>query len=313
MKHPDDNKTMDILDKLETKRGRPAQAAAEIVASTFSAAAGAQASQAATEIALRESEIDERFGDGLPYHRDRIVNEAAFFMAQSAEAMLEAGKRLIQIKEHETHGEFISIVEERLGLGRRTAQQMMAAAAKYLSPRLAGKAQSVSLLGRSKLFDLMTESDDAIAALADGGTLAGHTLDEFEGMTRREMQAALRDSRQQLEAKDKVISDRNTKLQEAEEKLHRPFRAAKGALARTAEQQSQLDELRAAITGADLGFARVSVAVATVVERSESEAITKAAHDGLAYLITRIRDLANAHQLVLDTSDAAFGLKPDWM
>jgi hypothetical protein len=313
MKHPEDNKTMDILDATTDKRGRPTGAAAEPVQNTFSADTAAAASQAATELALRESEIDDRFGDGLPYQRERVIHEAQFFMAQSAEAMLEAGKRLIQIKEHESHGEFIEIVEGKLGLGRRTAQQMMAAALKYLSPRLASKAQSVSLLGRSKLFDLMAESDEDIEALADGGTLAGHTLEEFESMTRREMQAALRDAKQQLEAKDKVLQDRNQKLQETEEKLHRPFKAAKGALARTAEQQSQLDELRTAITGADLAFARVSVAVATVVEQSDSEAITKAANDGLAYLIARIRDLTNAHQLMLDTSDEAFGLKPNWM
>ncbi len=33
-----------------------------------------------------------RFGDGLPYERERIVHEARFYMAQSAEAMLEAGR-----------------------------------------------------------------------------------------------------------------------------------------------------------------------------------------------------------------------------
>lgn len=43
-------------------------------------------------------EIMQQFGDGLPYERDRIVHETRFYMAQSAEAMLEAGKRLVILK-----------------------------------------------------------------------------------------------------------------------------------------------------------------------------------------------------------------------
>ncbi|HDS4108110.1 TPA: DUF3102 domain-containing protein, partial [Escherichia coli] len=81
-------------------------------------------------------EIMQQFGDGQPYERDRIVHEARFYMAQSAEAMLEAGKRLIILKENEPHGDFVGIVEEQLGLHVRAAQRMMKASLKYLSPKL---------------------------------------------------------------------------------------------------------------------------------------------------------------------------------
>jgi hypothetical protein len=50
--------------------------------------------------------------------------------------MLEAGKRLILIKEHEPHGMFIQIVEEQLGLTQSTAQRMMQAALKFSHPAL---------------------------------------------------------------------------------------------------------------------------------------------------------------------------------
>lgn len=86
-------------------------------------------------------EIMQQFGDGLPYERDRIVHEARFYMAQSAEAMLEAGKRLIILKENEPHGEFVAIVEEQLGLHVRAAQRMMKASLKYLSRNLNQKRQ----------------------------------------------------------------------------------------------------------------------------------------------------------------------------
>ena len=78
-------------------------------------------------MAQHRVEIMQQFGDGLPYERDRIVHEARFYMAQSAEAMLEAGKRLIILKENEPHGDFINIVESELSMSKRTAQVMMQA------------------------------------------------------------------------------------------------------------------------------------------------------------------------------------------
>ncbi|HFG3613852.1 TPA: DUF3102 domain-containing protein, partial [Escherichia coli] len=76
-------------------------------------------------------EIMQQFGDGLPYERDRIVHETKFYMAQSAETMLEAGKRLIILKECEPHGDFTQIITEQLGLAERTARLVMQAAVKY--------------------------------------------------------------------------------------------------------------------------------------------------------------------------------------
>jgi hypothetical protein len=77
-------------------------------------------------------EIMQQFGDGLPYERDRIVHETRFYMAQSAEAMLEAGKRLVILKENEPHGDFINILENDLGLEPNVARRMMQASVKYL-------------------------------------------------------------------------------------------------------------------------------------------------------------------------------------
>ena len=210
-------------------RGRKPIAAAEKPAFELNHDQLAADNQAATALVLHQEAIDLTYGEGLAYERERVVHEAQFFMSQSAEAMLEAGKRLILIKENEAHGDFARIVAERLGLGERSARQMMQAAVKYLSPRLEAKRQSIAVLGRSKLFDLMTESDEDIEALADGGTLAGHTLDEIETMTRRELQAAIRDHRQQLDAKDQVLADRNAKIDRLEQRLHRPSSPARRA------------------------------------------------------------------------------------
>jgi hypothetical protein len=102
-------------------------------------------------------EIMQQFGDGLPYERDRIVHETRFYMAQSAEAMLEAGKRLVILKENEPHGDFIDI--ENVGPCKRTHGDD-AGISQILSPRTEPKAQALAVLGKTKLFELMTEDDE---------------------------------------------------------------------------------------------------------------------------------------------------------
>lgn len=87
------------------------------------------------------AEVMAQFGDGLPYDRIRVVNEARFYMAQSAEAMLEAGKRLIVLKEHEPHGEFEQLLREQLGIPERTAQRMMQASFGSFLPSFRQKRQ----------------------------------------------------------------------------------------------------------------------------------------------------------------------------
>lgn len=169
-------------------------------------------------------EIMQQFGDGLPYERDRIVHETRFYMAQSAEAMLEAGKRLIVLKENEPHGDFTRIITEDLSLSDRTVQVMMKASLKYLSPQLESKAQTFAVLGKSKLFELMTEDDEELAALADGGTIAGLTLDDVDRMSVRELRQSLREARETNAAQQRVLADKNEKIDSLSTKLEKKSR-----------------------------------------------------------------------------------------
>ncbi|MFJ5507712.1 DUF3102 domain-containing protein [Pectobacterium jejuense] len=171
-----------------------------------------------------QMQVMAQFGDGLPYERDRIVHETRFYMAQSAEAMLEAGKRLVILKENEPHGEFIEIVEYQLGLHERAAQRMMKASLKYMSPKLESKTTALSVLGKTKLFELMTEDDEDLAELADGGTVAGMTLDDIDRMTSRELKAALREARETNTAQQRVLTDKNQKIDDLTTKLDKKSR-----------------------------------------------------------------------------------------
>lgn len=180
------------------------------------------ASQEITNQASEHSlQIMDTYGEGLPYDRSRVVHEARFYMAQSAEAMLEAGKRLIILKEHEPHGDFEAILRDQIGLPERTAQRMMQSAFKYLSPKLQSKAPALALLGKTKLFELMTEDDDSLSELTEGGTIAGLTLDDIDRMSSRELRAALREAKEDNTAKSEVIAAKSSKIDDLQTKLRK--------------------------------------------------------------------------------------------
>lgn len=161
--------------------------------------------------------IDQQYGGGeyeiTIYNRDRVINECKFFLGQSAQAMLEAGKRLILMKEHEAHGEWLTCLQ-RVNLEASVAQRMMKAAIKF-KPNTATSQH----LTKSKMFELMMLDDDELKALEDGGTVAGLTLDEIDKMSTRELRAALREAKENEAAKDRLLSDKNAKIDDLAAKL----------------------------------------------------------------------------------------------
>lgn len=177
-------------------------------------------------LAEHRTHIMQQFGDGQRYERDRVVHEARFYMSQSAEAMLEAGKRLVILKENEPHGDFTDIVEGQLNLSKRTAQIMMQASLKYLSPKLESKTQALALLGKTKLFELMTEDDEELTALTEGGTIAGLTLDDIDRMTSRQLRSALREAREDADAQRRILADKNGKIDSLATQLTKKSRIA---------------------------------------------------------------------------------------
>jgi hypothetical protein len=309
MKHPHDTKTIDLVETAATKRGRKPLPAAEVVDDKFSLERAQAASQDATTLALQQITIATDYGDGLPYQRERVVHEARFYLAQSAEAMLEAGKRLIQIKENEPHGEFVTILTESLGLSRSSAQRMMAASVKYLSPQLQGK-QSLLALGKSKLFDLMDESDEELEALVGGGTLAGHTLDEIESMSARELKAALRDRDQQIAAKDQVLADRNAKIDRLEQRLHRPYKPTAQAAARSAAEKLLLDDLAGSVIEANGAISKIVEVMTDLAGADVSASCRQAAHHDLVWLGQRLAEVMREHAIDFDLQSAVV---PSWV
>lgn len=266
----------------------------------FDRSAPALAPAVMNDMAVRSTEIAQRYGDGTPYNRSQVVSEARFYMGQSAEAMLEAGKRLIQLKENEPHGEFAEIITERLGINERTARVMMQAAAKYLAPQLEAKRQTFAVLGRSKLFELMTESDDDLAELADGGTLAGHSLPEIAAMTNRELKKALADERKTVAAKQAVIDKKNKKIDDLDEQINRRY---------SKDADDQLTALRDVTLEVELGFDKLLTVLDTVMNAPASEAVGLSARQTLDYLAQHLADACERLGIALNLEEKVIPLQ----
>ena len=257
-------------------------------------------------------EIMQQFGDGLPYERDRIVHETRFYMAQSAEAMLEAGKRLVILKENEPHGDFIDIVESQLSLSKRTAQVMMQASLKYLSPKLEQKAQALALLGKTKLFELMTEDDEDLVELADGGTIAGMSLDDIDRMTSRELKAALREARETNAAQQRVLADKNEKIDSLSTKLEKKSRI------QPPKPDEEVKKLRAEVTAlaveAESAIAvRLSSAFETLCAYC-AENMIDTPRDFMAGLVCQLESTARSLRSTFDLPDEPTGnAAPSWL
>ncbi|HAI8704403.1 TPA: DUF3102 domain-containing protein [Escherichia coli] len=263
-------------------------------------------------MAQHRVEIMQQFGDGLPYERDRIVHEARFYMAQSAEAMLEAGKRLIILKENEPYGDFINIVESELSMSKRTAQVMMQASIKYLSPQLEPKAQTFALLGKAKLFELMTEDDENLAELADGGTVAGLTLDDVDRMSVRELRQALREARETNAAQQRVLADKNEKIDSLSTRLEKKSRI------QPPEPDEEVKKLRAEVTAlaveAESAIAvRLSSAFETLCAYC-AENMIDTPRDFMAGLVCQLESTARSLRSTFDLPDEPTGnAAPSWL
>ncbi|HCO3382233.1 TPA: DUF3102 domain-containing protein [Escherichia coli] len=257
-------------------------------------------------------EIMQQFGDGLPYERDRIVHETRFYMAQSAEAMLEAGKRLIILKENEPHGEFVEIVREHLGIEPRIAQKMAQAALKFLSPELESKAKTFSLLGRSKLYELMLEDDEELAQLADGGTVVGLTLDDVDRMSVRELRQSLREARETNAAQQRVLADKNEKIDSLSTKLEKKSRI------QPPKPDEEVKKLRAEVTAlaveAESAIAvRLSSAFETLCAYC-AENMIDTPRDFMAGLVCQLESTARSLRSTFDLPDEPTGnAAPSWL
>jgi len=182
----------------------------------------AQESSALTAVSIAEQQqsarvraVALRVGYQLPADAidpDLIQRDIAANMRRSVEACLEVGRGLSVLKEACEHGNFLARLDV-LGMDRTVASRFMQAAAKFSN--VATSHHLTKAIGsQSKLLELLVLDDEQIEEL----TLAGQTgelkLDDVATMSVKELRAKLREMRQEKEATQRLLADKNAKIDE---------------------------------------------------------------------------------------------------
>lgn len=132
-----------------------------------------------------------------------LEDEIRFYQRRTVEAILETGKRLLVLRELSQIGTEFDKRVELLGFARSTAYRFMQAAVKTSkSANLA--VLSTQVKSASAFLELVTHDDDVLENLAE--------MDDVEKMSASQLRAALRESREEKSAVEKVLTDKNASM-----------------------------------------------------------------------------------------------------
>lgn len=178
-----------------------------------------------TEQEARVRAVATQLGYQLPADctdPDLIQRDIATNMRRTAEAMFQVGLGLICLKEVCQHGEFLARLEV-LRFEPRVAQQYMQVA-KKLSNTKTSSHLLAAVDSQSKLLELIVLDDVQLEELALTGETGELKLDDVASMSVRELRAALRESREKIADKDRVLAGKNTKIDELDQQLNRAMK-----------------------------------------------------------------------------------------
>ena len=242
----------------------------------------------ANELAIHSMEVMDKFSGGEAYNETVWIERGRFAVRQTMEGMFELGRALIIIKEHTPHGRFAEIAEKEFGLGRRESQRLMNATLRFIDPKMKQAQPKLMTLGKSKLLELLVEDDDTLLELAEGGEVNGNTFDDVDRMTIKELRVALRESRETVEAKDKVIADKNKKVDELAEKL--------------SKKQTGVKEPKPADVGIELTMqlGSLEVGIRSQISRLREMFEQMAAHGEAHGFDHRAKMVGTLNQIILD-------------
>jgi len=167
-------------------------------------------------------QLAERIGYQLPADEtspDLIQRDISANMRRSVEACLEVGRGLIVLKAACAHGEFFPRIDA-LGLDKHVASRFMQAANKF--SKLPTSATLTKAIGtQSRLFEMLVLDDEQLDELALTGQTGELVLDDIATMSVKELRAAVREAREQIDAKDEVAAKNQKTIQKLQEKLSR--------------------------------------------------------------------------------------------
>lgn len=113
-----------------------------------------------------------------------------------------------------------------------------------------------------------------------------------------------------LEAKDRVLVDKNERINELEEQTSRKFKPRPGSEAQTAEEQVLLDELQDAALTTWVGLKRVFKAADAALEGSSRESIQTRARQDVEWLAQELAEICNEYGIQVNFEEQ---VRPSWL
>lgn len=142
------------------------------------------------------------------FNIEKTTAEILILKDQTAQNIIEIGKRLIKVKENLEHGEFTEWLKQKVDISHRTANNFMKVATTF------SNSQAIANLGSTKLF--------LLAGLEEEERQEVMQENNVEDITTRELEQVIKEKKQikeQLEAEQDYSSELQEAIKQKEEKI----------------------------------------------------------------------------------------------
>lgn len=142
------------------------------------------------------------------FNIEKTTAEILILKDQTAQNIIEIGKRLIKVKENLEHGEFTEWLKQKVDISHRTANNFMKVATTF------SNSQAIANLSSTKLF--------LLAGLEEEERQEVMQENNVEDMTTRELEKVVKEKKQikeQLEAEQEYSNELQEAIKEKEEKI----------------------------------------------------------------------------------------------
>ncbi|MGI5093425.1 hypothetical protein [Treponema socranskii] len=195
---------------------------------------------------LTVKQVEELYGDGLPYDYNRLIETGRVATRNIYQSMLDLGKACMRIAAHETRGKFEEALER---MGASHADGWFARQA-VLKIGDVPESSPVNFLGKRKVRSVLQLDEPIIKTYLEGGDLGTIPHDDVEKMSSRQLEEEVRKLREErkqqdeeqqkkIEALEKVVRQKESKISDMEMELAGRQPPTKEDLA-----QAKLDELK---------------------------------------------------------------------
>ena len=213
---------------------------------------------------LTVKQVEELYGDGLPYDYNRLIETGRVATRNIYQSMLDLGKACMRIAAHETRGKFEEALER---MGASHADGWFARQA-VLKIGDVPESSPVNFLGKRKIRSVLQLDEPIIKTYLEGSDLGTIPHDDVEKMSSRQLEEEVRKLREErkqqdeeqqkkIEALEKVVRQKESKISDVEMELAGRQPPTKEDIA-----QAKLDEKRKPLFTAIMsGIEDLSVAI----------------------------------------------------